>query len=53
MNVEGTGSARMVRHFRQILLWPLQLMPIHESAQIQKHWELLEQAGPSTSFCWL
>jgi hypothetical protein len=34
-----------VRHFRQILLWPLQLMPLRESAQIQKHWELLEQAA--------
>jgi hypothetical protein len=47
MNVEDTAAARMVRHFRQILLWPLQLMPIEESAQIQKHWELLEQAGPA------
>lgn len=33
---------QQVRHFRQILLWPLQLMPIREGAQIQKHWELLE-----------
>ncbi len=33
-----------VRHFRQILLWPLQLMPLKRGAQIQKHWELLEQA---------
>lgn len=32
-----------VRHFREILLWPLQLMPIREGAQIQRHWELLEQ----------
>jgi hypothetical protein len=34
-----------VRHFRQILLWPLQLMPLREGAQIQRHWELLEQQG--------
>jgi hypothetical protein len=34
----------IVRHFRQILLWPIQLMPIHEDAPIQKHWELLEAA---------
>ncbi len=37
----------VVRHFRQILLWPLQLMPLKEGSQIQKHWELLEQAGAS------
>ena len=34
-----------VRHFRQILLWPLQLMPIREGTQIQKHWERLETPG--------
>jgi hypothetical protein len=32
----------IVRHFRQILLWPVQLMPVDEDAPIQKHWELLE-----------
>nr|MCU0973267.1 ADP-ribosylglycohydrolase family protein [Burkholderiales bacterium] len=47
MNVDVTASDTMVRHFRQILLWPLQLMPIQESAQIQKHWEVLESAGPT------
>jgi hypothetical protein len=36
---------RLVRHFRQILVWPLQLVPIREGSQIQKHWEVLEQAG--------
>ncbi len=35
-------ASKVIRHFRQILLWPLQLMPIREGAQIQKHWELLE-----------
>lgn len=39
------GAQRCVRQFRQILVWPLQLMPIREGAQIQNHWELLEQAG--------
>ncbi len=34
-----------VRHFRQILLWPLQLMPIREGTHIQKHWERLETPG--------
>jgi hypothetical protein len=32
---------KRVRHFREILLWPLELMPAQEGAQIQKHWELL------------
>jgi len=36
---------RTVRHFRQIVLWPLQLMPLRESAQIQQHWEVLKQGG--------
>jgi len=47
MNGDVTGSAKVVRHFRQILLWPLQLMPLQEAAQIQKHWEVLESAGPA------
>jgi hypothetical protein len=42
----GRADEHVVRHFRQILMWPLQLMPIREGAQIQKHWEVLEQAGP-------
>lgn len=40
------NTERRVRHFRQILLWPLQLMPMEESAQIQKHWEFLERIDP-------
>ncbi|MBI2312405.1 MAG: hypothetical protein HYU77_07885 [Betaproteobacteria bacterium] len=37
---------KQVSHFRQILLWPLQLVPIREDAQIQKHWEYLEHGAP-------
>lgn len=37
---------KTVRHFRQILLWPLQLMPISEGAPIQKHWERLQTPDP-------
>jgi hypothetical protein len=33
---------QVVRHFRQILLWPLQLMPIRDDEQVQKHYELLQ-----------
>ena len=39
------AADRTVRQFRQILLWPLQLMPLREDAQIQNHWELLLQPG--------
>ena len=31
-----------VRHYRQILLWPLQLLPIRPGSQVQRHWEALE-----------
>ena len=43
--IETAQPDKLVRHFRQILLWPLQLAPIREGAQIQKHWEVLERAG--------
>ena len=36
---------RLVRHFRQILIWPLQLAPIRAGAQIQEPWEILDQPG--------
>src|SRR5205809_5036707 len=39
------GETKIACHFRQILLWPLQLVPIREGAQIQEHWALLERAG--------
>ena len=45
MSVQQQGDRKLVRHFRQILLWPLQLAPIHDDAQIQEHWNLLEQKG--------
>ncbi|MBF0175899.1 MAG: hypothetical protein HQL63_03505 [Magnetococcales bacterium] len=35
-------SEHTVNHFRQIILWPLQLMPLADNAG-QHHWELLEQ----------
>jgi len=39
-------SSPMVRHFRQILLWPLQLMHAHGAEpHISKYWELLEVLG--------
>ncbi len=38
----STSQTKRVRHFRQILLWPLQLMPLREGKQVQRHWEVLQ-----------
>ncbi len=36
-----------VAHFREIVLWPVQLMPLRDGVQIQRHWEHLNTAaGP-------
>ena len=39
---QTSSQGTRVTHFRQILLWPLQLMPRQPGAQIQRHWEALE-----------
>jgi hypothetical protein len=31
-----------VRHFRQIVVWPLQLMPLRPGEPLQRHWEGLQ-----------
>jgi hypothetical protein len=36
-----------IRHFRQVVLWPLQLMPIKPGVPVQRHWEALEDAASS------
>ena len=36
----------VVEHFRQILLWPLELIPIRADEQIQRHWRLLRSPQP-------
>ena len=41
------AHAVVVRQFRQVLLWPLQLMPLAEGGQIHRHWQLIAAAGPS------
>lgn len=38
-----TRPALVVRHFRQTVLWPLQLMPLRPGEQVQRHWETLER----------
>src|ERR1700693_923805 len=35
-------SSAIVREYREILLWPLQLEPLAPGQQIQKHWQLLQ-----------
>ena len=39
------GPVKNVRHFRQILLWPLQLMPLHDGSHVQRHWEVLQSVA--------
>jgi hypothetical protein len=34
-----------VRHFREVLFWPVQLMPLESGASSQRHWERLIRDG--------
>jgi hypothetical protein len=45
MSTEQPQSSPIVNRFRQIVLWPVQLMPRDESIQIQSHWEKLTAPG--------
>ena len=38
---------KRVRHLRQILLWPVYLLPLDEDASLQDHWEQLEKPSPA------
>ncbi|HET7401307.1 MAG TPA: hypothetical protein VFJ62_05980 [Usitatibacter sp.] len=38
---EAPPARPVVRRFREILLWPLQLERVVEDRQVQKHWEIL------------
>lgn len=40
---DSAAGKLMVRHFRQILVWPLQLMPLRAGDQVQRHFEALDQ----------
>ncbi len=37
---------KRVKHLRQILLWPVYLLPLDEDAPLQDHWEHLAKPGP-------
>jgi hypothetical protein len=41
---EISGEIR-VRHFRQILLWPLQLLSLRPAGELRHHWQLFDAAG--------
>jgi hypothetical protein len=43
---EAPGDAKQIRHLRQILLWPVQLLPLQEGAPVQHHWEHLAKPDP-------
>ena len=46
MPAEIRAADQRVSHFRQILMWPLQLMPLPADAPIDSHSQLLEAASP-------
>lgn len=41
------ASTHTVRHFREVLFWPVQLMPLASGGNAQHHWEVLAQNGES------
>ncbi|MBP6708904.1 MAG: hypothetical protein KA223_07070 [Candidatus Accumulibacter sp.] len=45
MDRAPNDTEQRVSHFRQILLWPLQLMPLAEDCPLHNHYQLLEQAS--------
>lgn len=49
---EAGSAGRLVRDFRQILVWPLQLMPLREGSQIHNHFELFAQLQDKAAPLW-
>ena len=43
-------SMTTIRHFRQVVFWPLQLMPIRPGVPVQRHGQALDQAGAGTQW---
>lgn len=50
MNATEPLQLPNVEKFREIVLWPVQLLPHHEDTQIQNHWECL--SATSTDSVW-
>ena len=34
-----------IRHFREIVIWPIQLLPLRPGEQVQRHWRELEKSS--------
>jgi CorA-like Mg2+ transporter protein len=48
MSTAASSAARIVRQFRQIVVWPVQLIPVKAGAPVQRHWEVLDRIkGPN------
>jgi len=43
MDVASKDTEQRVRHFRQILMWPLQLMPLASGSPFENHAQLLDR----------
>ena len=42
-----SAAATLVRAFRQIVLWPIQLVPLAGHEGLRTHWEMLERPSPT------
>src|SRR5262245_38605752 len=40
-------ETKQAKHLRQILLWPVNLLPIEGESTLRHHWELLEKPDPA------
>ena len=43
---ERVEQEKRVKHLRQVLLWPVYLLPFEDDAPLQEHWEHLATPGP-------
>ena len=43
MTATASTASPLVRQFRQIVVWPVQLIPVKVGAAVQAHWEALER----------
>ena len=43
MSTPPPSSTPLVRQFRQIVVWPVQLIPVKNGAALEGHWEALER----------
>jgi hypothetical protein len=50
MNAPKPIAPSLVRQFRQIVVWPVQLMPINVGAPVQRHWEALDRIKDGNSW---